>query len=80
MADKLELQKEILGELVAYSEKIIIGTETVIKELKSTDKTLSINALVELRKDYGMNIEDDEIAKQYSTYVANQLLSANSSN
>ena len=54
--------------------------ETLVEELKSTDKTLSINALVELRKDYGMNIEDDEIAKQYSTYIANQLLSANSSN
>ena len=54
--------------------------ETLVEELKSTDKTLSINALVELRKDYGMNIEDDELAKQYSTYIANQLLSANSSN
>lgn len=38
MADKLELQKEILGELVAYSEKIITGTETVIKELRENKK------------------------------------------
>ena len=38
MADKLELQKEILGELVAYSEKIITGTEAVIKELRESHK------------------------------------------
>lgn len=36
--DKLELQKEALSELVDYSEKIITGTETVIKELRGTKK------------------------------------------
>lgn len=54
--------------------------ESLVSNLKSSDKTLSINALVELRKSYGMNIEDDELAKLYSTYIANQLLSANSNN
>ena len=42
-------------------------------------KKMEKGYVVEIRKDYGMNIEDDELAKQYSTYVANQLLSANSS-
>lgn len=37
--DKLELQKEALGELVDYSEKIIAGTETVIKELRGSKKS-----------------------------------------
>lgn len=38
MSSKLELQKEALSELVDYSEKIIKGTETVIKELRETKK------------------------------------------
>ena len=44
------------------------------------DNTPDVKEIVELRKDYGMNIEDDELAKAYSTYIANQLLSVNSSN
>ena len=38
MATKEELQKEALNELVEYSEKIIKGTEIVIKELRGTRK------------------------------------------
>lgn len=34
MASVLGLQKEALGELVDYSEKIIRGTELVIRELR----------------------------------------------
>ena len=56
--------------------------EEIIKILaddaKSNDTALSINALVELRKEYGMNIEDDEMSKLYSTYISNSLLSAKS--
>lgn len=52
--------------------------ETLASELKSTDSALSINALVDLRKSYGMKIEDDELSKLYSTYVSNQLLAAKS--
>lgn len=51
---------------------------TLVSEAKSNDTALSINALVELRKDYGMNIEDDEMSKLYSTYISNSLLSAKS--
>lgn len=51
---------------------------TLSDQLKSTDNSLSINALVDLRKSYGMEIEDDELAKLYSTYVSNQLLAAKS--
>lgn len=38
MADVLELQKEVLGELVDYSEKIIRATEMVIAELRGARK------------------------------------------
>lgn len=52
--------------------------KTLASEAKSSDAALSINALVELRKEYGMNIEDDEMSKLYSTYISNSLLSAKS--
>ena len=52
--------------------------KTLADEAKSKDTALSINALVELRKEYGMNIEDDEMSKLYSTYISNSLLSAKS--
>lgn len=52
--------------------------KTLASEAKSNDTVLSINALVELRKEYGMNIEDDEMSKLYSTYISNSLLSAKS--
>ena len=51
---------------------------TLVSEAKSNDTALSINALVELRNEYGMNIEDDEMSKLYSTYISNSLLSAKS--
>lgn len=52
--------------------------KTLADDAKSNDTALSINALVELRKEYGMNIEDDEMSKLYSTYISNSLLSAKS--
>ena len=56
-------------------QKII---EKLSSEKLENDKTIQINALVELRKQYGMKIEDDELAKQYSTYISNQLIQAQS--
>ena len=52
--------------------------KTLADDAKSKDTALSINALIELRKEYGMNIEDDEMSKLYSTYISNSLLSAKS--
>ncbi len=51
-----------------------------LAEEAMADKTFAINAMVEIRKNSGMKIEDDELAKQYSTYISNQLLQAQSSN
>lgn len=54
--------------------------ETIISKLSAekieNDKALSINALVELRKSYGMKIEDSELKSQYEKYISNQLLNA----
>ena len=50
--------------------------EKLAKEKIDSDKTLSINALVELRKSYGMTIEDSELKSQYEKYISNQLLNA----
>lgn len=38
MSERQELQKEVLNELINYSDKIIKGTEEVIKELRGTRK------------------------------------------
>lgn len=49
--------------------------DTLSKELLSSDNTMSVNAMIELRKSYGFKIEDSEVNKKYSTYTSNQLLS-----
>lgn len=50
--------------------------ETLSKELIEKDTTIAINALKELRKEYGVNIEDDEIQSQYAKFIQNNLASA----
>lgn len=57
-------------------DKII---ETLAEELVTEDKAISINALKELRKEYGVEIEDKEIQKQYAQYIQNSLASAQQS-
>ena len=46
--------------------------ETLASELTSNDATISITSLVELRKEKGMDIEDDSLQSSYNTYI-NQL-------
>lgn len=72
----LKTDEKAKKELKEVKEDII---SKLANELKNSDRTLAINSLVELRKEYGMNIEDDELDKQYSTYVSNQLLNAQNS-
>ena len=54
--------------------------ETLANEAINSDKAYAVNAMVEIRKNNGMKIEDDEISKQYSTYISNQLIQARSNN
>lgn len=42
----------------------------------SEDATISVNALQNIRKKYGMEIKDSELKKQYSNYIQNSLASA----
>lgn len=51
---------------------------TLADKAKEDDNTMQINALIELRKKYGMKIEDSSLSKQYSTYISNQILQAQS--
>ena len=53
---------------------------TLANDMKTNDKTVQVNALVELRKSMKMNIEDDELEKQYSTYISNLLIQSQSNN
>lgn len=54
--------------------------KTLSEKMISTDGTVSVNALVELRTEYGFKIQDSELNKKYSTYVSNQLLSYRTQN
>lgn len=50
--------------------KTILGTEYI-----NNNNDAGIKALQHYRKEYGMEIEDSEINKQYSTYIQNMLAS-----
>ena len=55
--------------------------ETIAKNAREADNAYAIEAMVEIRKNNGMKIEDSELKKQYDNYISNQLLQArNSSN
>ncbi len=54
--------------------------ETLADEyIKDNSSSVGLNALQHYRKEYGMEIEDDEIKKQYSNYIQNALASIASS-
>ena len=59
--DKLENLKDEI--------KTTLGTEYV-----SNNDDAGINALQHYRREYGMDIQDDEINRQYTTYIQNLLL------
>lgn len=49
-------------------------TETLAEEFISNNDDVGINALQHYRREYGMEIQDDEINRQYSNYIQNMLL------
>ena len=53
-------------KLENVKEEII---ETLANKLLENDKTISITALKELRKDKGMKIEDSELKSAYNKYM-----------
>ena len=52
--------------------------ETLAKEKLETDRTISINALSNIRKKYDFEITDDELSSQYRKYMNNLLQQATS--
>ena len=69
-----EKEKEALDSM---KDTII---EKLAKQKREADNAYAIEAMVEIRKDNGMKIQDDELAKQYETYISNQLISARNAN
>ena len=69
-----EKEKEALDSM---KDTII---EKIAKQKREADNAYAIEAMVEIRKDNGMKIQDDELAKQYETYISNQLISARNAN
>lgn len=50
--------------------------EKLATNLVSDDATTAVNALQDIRKKYGMEINDSELKKQYSNYIQNALAKA----
>lgn len=75
------IYRESSSEKLSYDDKKDEIQETLANEKISADATIRVTAMDELRKKYGMDILDEDIKKQYSNYIANQIASAkNNSN
>ena len=75
------IYRESSSEKPSYDDKKDEIQETLANEKISADATIRVTAMDELRKKYGMDILDEDIKKQYSNYIANQIASAkNNSN
>ena len=64
--DKPKL-KEVKDEII----------DTLVEEKLAEDQTLQTKALVQVREDHGIKFEDNELKKQYKTYVANNTKETN---
>jgi len=69
----LKTKEHDKAKLEDVKEEII---ETLSKEKLSTDETISIDALSNIRKKYDFKITDDELASQYRKYMNNLLQQA----
>lgn len=61
-------------ELKDVKEEII---DALVEEKLAEDQTLQTKALVKVREDHGIKFEDNELKKQYKTYVANNTKETN---
>jgi len=65
-----EKEKETLEKV---KDEIIA---TLAAALQASDRTLSIDAMIALRKSYGFEIQDSNLKSQYSKFISQQILSA----
>ncbi len=70
------IYRESSSEKPSYDDKKDEIAETLANTKISEDATIRVTAMDELRKKYGMTINDDKIKEQYSNYIANQIASA----
>ena len=73
----LKLDAKEKDTLENLSDKI---KEKLAENLVSDDANTSVNALVELRKSYGVEFHDDSLKEQYNRYINNLINSNNSKN
>ncbi len=67
------------SEKPSFDDKKDEIQEAIANEKLTDDATLRITAMDELRKKYGMEINDSELKEKYSNYIANQIASARNS-
>ena len=72
------IYRESSSEKPSLDDKKDEILETLANQKISEDQTLQVTALDKLRKEYGMVINDSEIAEKYSNYIANQIASIKS--
>ncbi len=65
--------REEQKEKASYEDTEESIKSTLGEKKISADSTLSVTALTELRKKYGMDIVDSEIQKQYGNYISNTI-------
>ncbi len=70
------IYRESSKEKPSLDEKKDEITETIATDKINDDGTISITAMDELRKKYGMDFKDSEIKEQYSNYIANLISNA----
>ena len=80
-----ELGYHVILKIKSYEKDTLENLkESIIETLadqyvKDNSSSVGLNALQHYRKEYGMEIEDDEIKKQYSNYIQNALASITTS-
>ncbi len=70
------IYRESSSEKPSFEDKKDEITESLANQKISEDATIRVTAMDELRKKYDMDIKDEDIKKQYSNYIANQIASA----
>ena len=68
---RVRIESQNWGKLDDIKDEII---QTLSEDYIQNNDDAGINALQHYRREYGMEIQDDEINRQYSNYIQNLLL------
>lgn len=81
-----ELGYHVILKVKTYEKDTLENLKDSIKEtlaekyIKNNQSSIGLNALQHYRKEYKMEIQDDEMKKQYSNYIQNALLTIQQNN